>query len=620
MIESNLKPKEIKNKSQIETIIKELNLDLNNHKISFQRNYFKKDKELQKVLCIRNLPTQAFDGWISVLNNVSDLNWIIHTDKLDKIKATKKLDWAIKDLQGELSRYKKASEEAQKIVYLEGLTELNQLVHMGGEEFESLKIFITICASSRKELKKKTREIRMKLLSYSVSLHDMTWRQKEALSSMYFGTKIEKVVPSAELSSLALAWGFPFLSDEHLDPKGVYLGYSRTSNRNVFYDPRVRDDYRLNGNNYILGTSGGGKSTTSKKLIKNQILAGDKIFCLDPEREYDLLCKNLGGDWINFGVDQSLKEVNKVINPLQFLQNDTDERDLLQTHLQFLEQFFKTLFPELNQKELNFLRLALIRSYSNKRIRSSNSFKKRRNTSYPILSQVVDIIRDFEKKEKDKFNKTIWKNLLIYMGVFKQKTPEATMWNGYTNFDLYDGYLTVADLQTLFSSGNTRLANAQMFLLLKLVNNAMIQNKLFKEKKGSSRYFGIVIDEAHLLIDEKQPFALNFMYEMAKRARKYNAYVIITTQNVSDFVGSNKATRDKTSAILNVSQYGFILPMQSGDINDLDKLLKASGGLMESEKDAINLGKKGEVLFINGSKNRQLLKIDVAIEEKSLWE
>ena len=215
---------------------------------------------------------------------------------MDKIKATKKLNRVISDLRGRLSQNQVASDEAKDEVYLKGLENLNELVHIGGEEFVSINIFICLKGTTKRSLHQAFKDLKTSLISYQMRITSLAFKQKDALMSMFWGTKIQRSMWSTELSSLALAYGFPFLSDEHRDPKGIYLGFSKTSNRNIIFDPRVRTRQRKNGNIYVLGTSGGGKSTTSKKLIKNMVLNGDKIFALDPEREYDMLCENLGGN------------------------------------------------------------------------------------------------------------------------------------------------------------------------------------------------------------------------------------------------------------------------------------------------------------------------------------
>ena len=56
----------------------------------------------------------------------------------------------------------------------------------------------------------------------------------------------------------------------------------------------------MNGNSFILGVSGGGKSFSAKVEIINQVLFSDAdIIIIDPEREYSQLVNAVGGEVIN---------------------------------------------------------------------------------------------------------------------------------------------------------------------------------------------------------------------------------------------------------------------------------------------------------------------------------
>jgi len=56
----------------------------------------------------------------------------------------------------------------------------------------------------------------------------------------------------------------------------------------------------LNGNSFILGVSGGGKSFAAKGEIENVILSSDSdVIIIDPEREYSQLVRALGGEVIH---------------------------------------------------------------------------------------------------------------------------------------------------------------------------------------------------------------------------------------------------------------------------------------------------------------------------------
>ena len=65
-----------------------------------------------------------------------------------------------------------------------------------------------------------------------------------------------------------------------------------------------------------------------------------------------------------------------------------------------------------------------------------------------------------------------------------------------------------------------------------------IRNRDYNLKNGTDRKIIVVVDECHLFIAEKYPIALDFMYQMAKRIRKYNGMEIVITQSKSIIISS----------------------------------------------------------------------------------
>ena len=89
----------------------------------------------------------------------------------------------------------------------------------------------------------------------------------------------------------------------------------------------------------IVGKSGSGKSFATKTILTNLAAENSKIFILDPENEYEILCHNLGGKIIDVG-----NSTNGIFNPFHIyatLESEEDEAsDVFSEHLQFMEQFF----------------------------------------------------------------------------------------------------------------------------------------------------------------------------------------------------------------------------------------------------------------------------------------
>ena len=137
---------------------------------------------------------------------------------------------------------------------------------------------------------------------------------------------------------------------------------------------------------------------------------------------------------------------------------------------------------------------------------------------------------------------------------------------------------------------------------------SVIKNRDYNILYKANRKIIVAIDEAHVFIDEKFPIALDFMYQLAKRIRKYDGMQIVITQNVKDFVGSPELAR-KSSAIINVSQYSLIFSLAPTDMSDLCTLYEKAGQINETESDNIVNLPRGCAFLITGPAKRTNLRI-----------
>jgi type IV secretory pathway VirB4 component len=172
---------------------------------------------------------------------------------------------------------------------------------------------------------------------------------------------------------------------------------------------------------------------------------------------------------------------------------------------------------------------------------------------------------------------------------------------------------------TLLANKNAIVANAQMLLVFKYLDGEIIKNRDYNNKYGATRKIIIVIDEAHVFIDEQKPIALDFMFQMAKRIRKYSGMQIIITQNIKDFVGSPLIAK-KSAAIINASQYSMIMPLAPNDMTDLVTLYKNAGGINKREQQTIISAPRGQGFFIYGPVSRSTISIQTSDEIRQLFE
>ena len=157
-----------------------------------------------------------------------------------------------------------------------------------------------------------------------------------------------------------------------------------------------------------------------------------------------------------------------------------------------------------------------------------------------------------------------------------------------------------------------------MLLVLKYLDNEIIKNRDYNILHKANRKIIIVIDEAHVFIDEKYPIALDFMYQLAKRIRKYNGMQIIITQNIKDFVGTEELAR-KSTAIINACQYSFIFSLAPNDMHDLCKLYEKAGEINETEQDQIINNPRGRAFVVTAPSNRTCVDIVASDDLQELF-
>jgi type IV secretory pathway VirB4 component len=199
------------------------------------------------------------------------------------------------------------------------------------------------------------------------------------------------------------------------------------------------------------------------------------------------------------------------------------------------------------------------------------------------------------------------RTLLNFISKFAMGGRNANLWNGEATISTKENFI-VFNFQTLLANKNNTIANAQMLLVLKWLDNEIIKNRDYNMKYGAERKVIIVIDEAHVFIDEKFPIALDFMHQLAKRIRKYNGMQIVITQNIKDFVGTEEIAR-KSTAIINACQYSMIFPLSPNDMHDLCKLYEKAGAINETEQEEIVNNGRGRAFMITSPTNRTSVNI-----------
>ena len=572
-----------------------------------------------------SFPMLASDAWLASMMSIPATKVMVKCKPLDRIKALKGIDRSLSELR---AQYRSTGLESKAIElrnHIDSLSELLAMLQNENETLLNVNVYVSMYdlqatrnnvkltkqppPSNRAVIANMKKQVRRMYREEGMRMSGMDFEQLNAFIASQVNAydpceKQGRGMPSNTISA-AYPWIFAHVSDE----KGIKLGASEGVP--VFIDFFRRDSERVNSNMVIIGKSGSGKSYATKSLLANLAADDSKIFILDPENEYTELANNLHGKFINVGNAQYGR-----LNPFHIITSmDDDDMDegtvsgSYATHLQFLEEFFRQILPDCEKDALEYLNSMVDRMYTNMGITTETDLSKLEPEDYPIFDDLYDeILQEFQRTDNEYIRKML-RTLMNYVAKFSTGGRNANIWNGPSTITTDENF-SVFNFQSLLANRNTTIANAQMLLVLKYIDNEIIKNRDYNTRNHMNRKIVVVIDEAHVFIDEKFPIALDFMYQLAKRIRKYNGMQIVITQNIKDFLGTEEIAR-KSTAIINACQYSFVFALAPNDMEDLCKLYEKAGGINEREQEKIMSAPRGQAFTIMSSSSRSTFKVEV---------
>jgi len=526
-----------------------------------------------------------------------------------KLESEKIIDKAIIEMKTQMGDSGKSSHQIDRNTQLETITNLLYDIKTGNEAMYDCWIHLTPEWEVRKEIKSRLRE-------EGFRFSELLGRQMESFISANV-SRLEMFDQYARgIPTTTVAACFPFISDMLQDDRGICLG---SNSYPVFVDFFKRNDVRVNSNMIIIGKSGSGKSFATKSILAHLAADNTKIFICDPEKEYVAMAKKFHGNTIDVGNAGRGRFNPFHIYPAMLDDEDGEEfDDTFESHLRFLESFFKIVMEGIRNDALEALNGLVAMLYKLKGIDKYTDFGQLQPEHFPIFDELFELAKRYFEAATDDFSKVNYRVLVTYLEKFAHGGRYSGLWNGPATIRTNENFVCF-DFLTLLANKNQIVANAQMLLVFKYLDGEIIKNREYNQKHGVKRKIIIVVDEAHVFIDEKRPIALDFMFQMAKRIRKYDGMQIIITQNVKDFVGS-PAIAKKSSAIINASQYSMIFSLAPNDMTDLVTLYKNAGGINKSEQESIVGNARGQCFFVSGPVNRTLISIETSDEVRELFE
>ena len=394
---------------------------------------------------------------------------------------------------------------------------------------------MVITANSKKELDNDTEIVMQTARKSLCQLGILKFQQLDGLNTV-LPIGIRKIDALRTLTTESLAVFMPFKVQEIRHENGIFYGQNVISKNMIIADRKQL----LNGNSFILGVSGSGKSFTAKHEITGIKLRDPKadIIIIDPEREYSRLVKSYGGEVIKISATSK-----NHINAMDMNADYGDGANPVILKSEFILSLCEQLIgsSNLGAKQKSIIDRCTANVY---RIYQQGNYQG-----------VPPTLQDF-REELLKQDEPEAKEIALAIELFTNGSLNTFAIN--TNVDTSNS-LICYDILDL----GKQLQPIGMLVVLDSILNRITSNRA----KGRNTY--IFIDEIYLLFQYE--YSANFLFTLWKRVRKYGAFCTGITQNVEDLLQSHTAR-----TMLANSEFIIMLNQASTDRLELAKLLNIS--------------------------------------------
>ena len=574
------------------------------NEVEFKSNRYTIDGTEAAVLSIADYPLRVKNAWGADLFNIPNTKVVMHIKPVDKYKAIKRIDKVIGEMETKQILSEKASEANSAETHRETMHALLDSLQTENESL--LDVTLTVTAYNYLDDANYKKKVRRSMLTGNFKPSMLYGMQVEAFKSANISPTSTLSNYERGINSSSLAAVFPFVRTFVMDKGGYMLGENKSNHYPFIFNLWKRGNLYQNSNGFVIGKSGSGKSYFLKNLILNEWANDTRIIVLDPEAEYLNVTRNLSGNIIDVG---NAKEGR--INPFHIYKvltedgNTADPVVTFNTHLKMLESFFKIVFVGASSDVIELINNLAVETYERKGISEATDCTKFTPEQFPTFSDMYETLMLKDKDTMDALTLRDMRTAELYLQKFV-KGRYSDIWNAPSTLEV-DADLIDFNFQSLFANKNNTVANAQMLLVFRFIEQEVI-NARELNKNGKNLRTMIVCDEAHLFIDAKFPIALDFFFSMSKRIRKYGGSFIPATQNIADW-NANEELRGKTSAIIKNSQYTFIFKLSAPDMKDVLDVYKVGESFNDDEQRMIISAITGQAFFIGSTELRTSVKI-----------
>ena len=389
-------------------------------------------------------------------------------------------------------------------------------------------------ADSKEELDSDTETLQSIARKHLCQLTTLNWQQDAGLvTALPLG--LRRIDALRTLTTEALAVLMPFKAQEIRDRGGIYYGQNVISKNLIIADRKQL----LNGNGFVLGVSGSGKSFTAKREITALALSTqDDILIIDPESEYRPLVEGLGGEVVEISATSS-----NHINAMDMEQGYGEGENPVVLKSEFLLSLCEQSVGagKLSAKEKSIIDRCTAQCYH-------DYVRDGCRGQAPTLQDFhTELLRQPEAEARD---------VALALELFTEGSLNT--FAKPTNVDM-SSRIACYDIRKL----GKQLLSMGMLVILDSFLNRITRNR----RLGRNTW--IYIDEIYLLFQHE--YSANFLFTLWKRVRKYGACCTGLTQNVDDLLQSHTAR-----TMLANSEFLVMLNQASTDRLELARLLNIS--------------------------------------------
>ncbi len=555
--------------------------------IEIHSDYFRLGNKYGRTLYIYGYPRTLYTGWISPLINIDEvIDVSMYIYPVESAVVMKNLRTKVTQLEASMSlnNEKGRVRDPELEAAINDAEELRDQLQVGAERFFRFGLYVTLWADSLDELKFVQQKIET-LFGQQMIFSKVANSQQEQGMNSIMPQCTDQLQIRRNMNTGAISTSFPFTSADLTQDKGILYGINMHNNGLVIFDRFSLE----NANMVVFAKSGAGKSFTVKLEALRSMMMGSEIIIIDPENEYQKLSDAVGGAYVRLSLNSDVR-----INPFDLpkVVDAEDANDALRANLVTLHGLFRLMLggaqaaadgtssaPALSANEEADLDQALIDTYARAGITSDPLTHQ---STPPTIHNLYDTLLHMEGTGPQLAQRLRKYTTGTFAGIFSQQS----------NVDI-NNQMVVFNIRDL----EDELRPVAMYIVLSHIWNIVRAN----QKKRL-----LIVDEAWQLM--KYEDSANFLFSLAKRARKYYLGLTTITQDVEDFMSSKMGR-----AIVANSSMQLLLKQSSSAVDVLSDVFK----LTEEEKRRLANFPVGQGLFFAGQ-NHVHIQIIASETEESL--